>query len=159
VAERPKDLSPLRPLATGKRLRITKLDDRIAPLEIVVPPGFKLHFEGGEELAPSAHLVGPDVEIIVSPPEAGFFSLADRVTRIAQSDPAAQFIRAAEDTEGFLLVDRNDLTDRNKPYDTIVSRPKLKVHCEAFGLRNLSDAELVASVCLTLRSVLDRTGQ
>jgi hypothetical protein len=153
---KPEALPPLTPFADGKRVRIKPLEDGIKALEITVPQNFKLKYEGGEELAPSAHLIGEGLEIIVGPPEAGIFPLAQERRAILSSDPAATFHRAEETGDGYLLIDLNNTTagGSDRRYDVAVSRPKLKVQCWANALEKLSDADLVASICLTLRAVL-----
>lgn len=142
----------LSPLTVGRRLRIKKLGDDLRELEIVAPPAFKLRFEGGDELPPSAHLVGLDLDITVREPEAGFFPLSQAMAMIRRSDATATFIRTEESTEGFLLIDRNEITDKDRPYDAEVSRPKLGVHCWSTRLKNVADAERVAAICLTLQA-------
>jgi hypothetical protein len=139
-------------LANGRRIRIRKLEEGIEELEITVPPGFKLRMEGSEELPASAHLVGPDLEIIVRAPEAGFFTLAQEKGILMRAAEPPTFIRAEEEEDGFLLIDENRLSGDDLRFDTTVSRPKLKVQCLATGLKRLSDAERVATVCLTLRA-------
>ena len=152
VQGKPEALPPLAPFADGKRVRIKPLEDGIKALEITVPPNFKLKYEGGEEMAPSAHLVGPDLEIEVAQPEAGFFTLKERMKTAMNSERPPTFFRAEETEDGFLLVERNWLTGDHPLYIAVVSRPKLKVECVAAGLEKLSDADLVASICLTLRA-------
>ena len=156
---KPEALPPLTPFADGKRLRIKPLEDGIEALEITVPAKFKLKYEGGEELAPSAHLAGQGLEVMVGPPEAGIFSLAQEKRAILSSDPAATFHRAEETEDGYLLIDLNNITagGSDRRYDVAVTRPKLKVECWANALERLSDAELAASICLTLRAAPPKT--
>ena len=67
------------------------------------------------------------------------------------SERTPTFFRADESEDGFLLVERNWLTGDHPLYNATVSRPKLKVQCAAAGLEKLSDADLAASICLTLK--------
>jgi hypothetical protein len=152
-------LAPLAPLANGRRVRIRKLEEDVEAFEILVPPGFKLHFEGNEELAPSAHLVGPDMEIVIEEPESGFYTLAEDTDMIVRSDAEATLLRAVETVDGHMIIDRNNFSGVGRRYDAIVSRPKLKVTCVATGLEKLSDAELAATVCLTLRPAPHKAGK
>ena len=154
---KPAALPPLTPFADGKRVRIKPLEDGIEALEIAVPPNFKLKYEGGEELAPSAHVIGPDLEIEVVQPEAGFFTLKERMKIAMNSEKTPTFFRAEETKDGFLLVERNWLAGDHPLYNATVSRPKLKVECAAAGLEKLSGAELAASICLTLRAAPPKT--
>jgi hypothetical protein len=140
--------SPLKPLADGKRVRITKL--WVAPVEITVPPDFRLRMEGGEELAPTAYLEGPDLKVSVNEPEAGFSTLEGQKMGFKNSYPDATTIRSEETPEGYLLVDRVTFAGQLR-YSAYVARPKLKVHCSAGDLDTLQQAELAASICLTLR--------
>jgi hypothetical protein len=149
---KPEALPPLTPFADGKRVRIKPLEAEIKALEITVPANFKLKYEGGEELAPSAHLVGPNLEIVVGGPEAGIFTLEQEMKIATNSEKPVAFFRTEETEQGFLLVDRDWLTGDHPLYNATVSRPKLKVECWATGLEKLSDAELAASICLTLRA-------
>ena len=157
LQDKPEALPPLTPFADGKRVRIKPLEDGIEALEIAVPPNFKLRYEGGEELAPSAHLIGPDLKIVVGPPEAGIFTLKQEMTIALNSEKPVTFFRAEETEEGFLLVDRDWLFGDDPLYNAKVSRPKLKVECWATELEKLSDAELAASICVTLRAAPPKT--
>jgi len=151
--------APLAPLADGRRVRIRKLEEDVEALEILVPPGFKLHYEGNEELLPSAHLVSPDMEIVIQNPESGFYTLAEYRDMIVRSDAEATLLRAVETADGHMILDRNNFSGVGRRYDAIVSRPKLKVTCVATGLERLSDAELAAAVCLTLRPAPHKAGK
>jgi hypothetical protein len=146
-AQAPAPPSPLQPLAEGKRVRINKL--WVAPVEITVPPDFKLRMEGGVELAPTAYLEGPDLRVSVNAPEGGFFSLKDQINIFKRSYPDATPIRSEETEEGYLLVDRLTFAGQVR-YTAYVSRPKIKVECSAADLDTLKQAELAASICLTL---------
>ena len=113
--------------------------------------GFKLRIDDNPELLPSANLVGPDLEIVIRQPDGDFYTLAEERDQIAKSDAEAVFLRTVETPEGFLLIDRNNLSGMGRRYGAIVSRSKLKVTCLATGLA-LSDVKRAAAVCLTLRS-------
>lgn len=153
-------IPPLTALADGKRVRIKPLEDGIEALEITVPPRFKLTVKRPEDLPPSAHLTGQGLDIIVGPPEAGMFSLAQARRAILSSDPSATFHRSEETEVGYLLVDLNNITagGSDRRYDVAVSRPKLKVECWANALERLPDAELAASICLSLRAIPPKAG-
>jgi hypothetical protein len=152
-------LAPLAPLANGRRVLIRKLEEDVEAFEILVPPGFKLHFEGNEELAPSAHLVGPDMEIVIEEPESGFYTLAEERDMIVRGDGEATFLRAVETVDGFLIIDRNNFSGVGRRYEVVVSRPNLKVTCVAGGFESASDAERAAAVCLTLRPAPHKAGK
>ena len=157
---KPVALPPLTALADGKRVRIKPLEVGIEALEITVPPKFKLTVKRPEDLPPSAHLTGQGLDIIVGPPEAGMFSLAQARRSILASDPAATFQRSEETEAGYLLINLNNITagGSDRRYDVAVSRPKLKVECWAIALERLPDAELAASICLSLRAIPPKTG-
>ena len=129
-------------------MRINKL--RVAPVEITVPPDFKLRMEGGVELAPTAYLEGPGLKVSVNEPEGGFLSLKDQMNMFRRSYPDAASIRSEETEEGYLLVDRLTFAGQVR-YTAYVVRPKMKVECSAADLDTLKQAELAASICLTLR--------
>ena len=155
---KPEALPPLTPFADGKRVRIKPLQDEIEALEITVPAKFKLRLEGGEELARSAHLIGPGLEIVVGPPPDGEFSpLAGEMKMHMNNPRPPAFLRSEETEDGFLLVHRDWLFGDHPLYNATVSRPKIKVECWATGLEKLSDAELAASICLTLRAAPPKT--
>ena len=150
---KPEALPPLTPFADGKRVRIKPLEDGIKALEIAVPRNFKLKYEGGEELAPSAHLVGPNLEIVVGePPDGEFSPLAEEMKMHMNNPRPPAFLRAEETEDGFLLVHRDWLVGDHPLYNATVLRPKLKVECWSTGLEKLSDADLAASICLTIRA-------
>ena len=153
----PTALPPLAPLAVGKRLRLQGVgsadpNENMVPLEITVPPKFKLKMKGNEEQLPSAHLKGPGLEVVVEDPEAGFSTLADLKGLISRGDPSATFIRVEETPDGFLLIYRATVAGIGPRFNAVVSRPGLKVDCGAYALTQLSDAERAASVCLSLRA-------
>ena len=148
---KPEALPPLTPFADGKRVRIKPLEDGIEALEITAPQNFKLKYKGGEELAPSAHLVGPGLEIVVGPPEAGFAPLTEEEKMLMNAERKPTFSRSEETEDGFLLVYRDWLVGDHPLFNATVSRSKLKVECWATGLEKLSDADLAASICLTLQ--------
>jgi len=127
---KPEALPPLTPFADGKRLRIKPLEDGIEALEIAVPPNFKLKYEGGEELAPSAHLIGPDLKIVVGPPEAGFSPLTEEEKMLMNAERKPTFSRSEESEDGFLLVYRDWLVGDHPLFNATVSRPKLKVEVD-----------------------------
>ena len=128
-------------------MRITKLD--VGPLEITVPPDFKLRMQGGVESNPEANLEGPDWRVVVREPEGGFFTLKQEREMLLRSDPGAKIIHAQNTADGFVLVDQDNFNGPSK-YSAQVSSPALKVECGAWGLDSLSDAERAASICLTL---------
>jgi hypothetical protein len=115
-----------------------------------VPPGFNLRMEGGVELAPTAYLEGPDLKVSVNKPEGGFFSLEEQTTMFKRSYPDAISIRSEQTEEGYLLVDQLTFAGQIR-YTAYVVRPKIKVECSAADLDTLKQAELAASICLTLR--------
>jgi hypothetical protein len=156
VAEAPAPPSRLKPLAGGNPMRITKLN--VAPVEITVPPGFKLRMEGGVELAPTAYLEGPNLKVSINEPEGGFFSLKDEMKMFRRSYPDATSIRSDETEEGYLLVDRLTYAGQVR-YTAYVARPKLRVECGASDLDTLEQAEVAASICLTLRPALGKTNR
>jgi hypothetical protein len=154
---KPEALPPLTPFADGKRVRIKPLEADIKALEITVPANFKLTVERLEDIPPSAHLTSPALEIAVGPPEAGFFTLKQEMRIVGNSEKAPTFFRADETEDGFLLVHRDWLTGDHPLYNATISRPKLKVECVAAGLEKLSDADLAASICLSLRAAPPKT--
>jgi hypothetical protein len=136
----------LKPLAEGKRVRIDKLE--VPALEIVVPSDFKLRIETGD-LVPEAHLEGPDWQVVIREPGAGFATLEEDKGVLLRTDSNARIIHAEETVEGFVLVDQDSI-NRPLTYCTRVTRPALKVECGAWGLESVVDAERVASICLSL---------
>ena len=146
-AQAPVPPSPLQPLAEGKRVRINKL--WCPPVEITVPPDFKLRMEGGGESNPEANLEGPDWSVVVLHPEAGFFTLDQEKGIVTRTDPGEKVIHAQRTADGFVLVDQNNINGPSK-YSTKISRRALGVTCGAWGLDSLADAEKAASICLTL---------
>jgi hypothetical protein len=160
LAQAPAPPSPLRPLAGGKRVRITKLD--VPPIEITVPPDFKLRMEGdGGEVRLVAHIEGPAFNIEVQQPEGGFstLSLEEDKRQIAEISPKATFPHASEWRVGSLLVVRNISVTGEPEYAVSLLRKDLRVSCTAGKLETLQDAESVASVCLTLRAVPGKTSR
>jgi hypothetical protein len=146
-AQAPAPPSPLQPLAEGKRVRINKLWG--PPVEITVPPDFKLRMEGGVESNPEANLEGPEWSVVVLHPEAGFFTLKQEKDILIRSDPLTKVILERETADGFVLIDQNSIDGPSK-YSATVSRRALDVECGAWGLNSLADAEKAASICLTL---------
>jgi len=148
----PSASSPLTPLAEGKRIRITKLYE-IKPLEIVVPPDVKLKmtFMDSDDILPRANLLGGVLAIEVLRPEEGFSTFADDMKMQARSGNVT-FVRAYEDEGGYLLLQKYQKTAAGALFGVFVSRPRLKVTCRQFDMKSLADAELAASVCLTLRA-------
>jgi hypothetical protein len=142
----------LSPLSNGKRLRLVGVGDA-DPLEIVVPPKFRLKMEKSEEQLPSAHLKGPDLEIVVEDPESGFATLTEKKSSIGRGDPAATFIHDEQMTDGYLLVYRSNTPGIGPQYNAVVSRPGLKAVCAAYLLDKLLDAERTASICLSLKAI------
>lgn len=145
--------SPLKPLAEGRLIRMTKLG--VPPMEIKVPAGFKLKMEGGEELAPTAHLEKADLNISVNQPEGGFSTMESQLKTFKRSYPDSTSIRAEKTDDGYVLVDRVPFAGQIR-YTAYVAFPRLKVECSASDLDKLEKAELVASICLTLRSATPR---
>jgi hypothetical protein len=147
----PSASSPLTPLAEGKRIRITKLYE-IKPLEIVVPPDVKLKmtFMDSDDILPRANLIGGGLAIEVLRPEEGFSTFADDMKMHRSGN--ATFVRAYEDEGGYLLLQKYQKTAAGAVFGIFVSRPQLKVTCRQFDMKSLADAELAASVCLSLRS-------
>lgn len=136
---------PLAPLTKGKRLRITRLYE-IKPLEIVVPDGVKLKMENmdGGELLPRAELRGGAVDIEVMRPEDGFRGLQQDLKMQATG---VTIVRADELADGYLWIQKY-----RDAFTVFVSRPGLKVTCAQSQLKSLADAEVAASVCLSLRA-------
>jgi len=144
-------ISDLKPLAEGKKLRLTKLE--VSPVEITVPAGFKLSMEGGEDSLPVAYLVGPDLTIDVKRPESRISTLEQEKRMLTDSFPRLTFVNAYELQSGFLLVMRDISSLGETEYATNVFRPDLHLFCGATDLKSLEEAYLAASICLTLRRV------
>lgn len=149
LTQAPAPPSPLQPLAEGKRVRITKLE--VDPLEITVPPDFRLRMQGGEESAPVAYLEGPEFKVSVDEPEGGSLSLKTARETFARSYPTSSNIVTAETMDGYLLVDWLTFGGRLQ-YVTYLSLPKLRVQCDAHELETMEQANLAASICLSLRA-------
>jgi len=128
-------------------VRIDKL--WVAPVEITVPPNFKLRMEGGGESNPEAILQGPDWQVVVREPEGGFLTLGEKKDMLLCGDSGAKFIHAQRSADGFVLVDQDNIDGPSK-YSARITRGALGVTCGAWGLDNLADAEKAASICLTL---------
>jgi hypothetical protein len=178
AADGPALFPPLKPLAQGKRLRIKSLDEHVEPLEITAPMKFKLDVHGpGEDIGPVAYLSGPDaLQITIEEPDEPNYSMAKQKEHLLDMDHATEFVRAEETKDGFLLIalrNANSLEWRNSQrelavvtgrnfdesehsekweYVVVLWRPKLKVECGTLDAETLSDAELAASICLTLRT-------
>jgi hypothetical protein len=142
--------APLAPLAQGKKVRITKLYET-KPVEALVPAGVKLKMShlDDDDVLPRANLVGGALNLEVLAPEEGFFSLADD---LKTRGPKPTFLRSYEDEGGYVLLWKSEKTGSGTVFGTLVSRPRLKVICRQSDMTSLEDAELAASVCLTLRS-------
>lgn len=141
--------TPLEPLAKGKRVRITKLYE-IKPLQMLVPPEVKLTMSGSDETLPRANLSGGPIEMEVMAPDGGFHSLADE-TKLYAGSKDTTIARASEDAAGYVLILKKVESPSKTVYEVYVARPSLKVMCHQFQSLSMADAELAASVCLTLR--------
>lgn len=143
---------PLAALTQGKTLRVKGLET--VPLEITAPPKFKFRMdEGGEDFAPRGHVEGPgQIDIEISLPEGGFLSFSKQRRILEEKDRPTSILRAEETPEGFLMVYRDRDSEGAAEFGAIVSRPHLGVRCDAMFLKHLTDAELAASVCLSLRA-------
>ena len=62
------------------------------------------------------------------------------------------FVRADESEDGYLVIQKHDMTAVGTVFGAFVSRPGLKVICSQYQMKSLADAELAASVCLSLRA-------
>jgi hypothetical protein len=141
--------APLEPLAKGKRVRISKLYE-IKPLQMLVPPDVKLTMSGSDETLPRANLSGGPLEMEVMAPDGGFHPLADE-TKIYAGAKDVTIARASEDAAGYVLILKKAESPSKTVYEVYVARPALKVMCHQFQALSLAEAELAASVCLTLR--------
>jgi len=127
-------------------------------LEITVPAKFSFKMHSSDDELPSAHLKGGGLEIVVEAPEAGFTTLAETQASLSRSDPNATFAHADEAPDGYLLIYRAAVPGIGPRFGVVISRPRLKVDCGAHSLAQLSEAERVASICLTLRAAPDEPG-
>jgi hypothetical protein len=144
---------PLVPLAKGETLRIKGLET--VPLEVTVPPRYKLRMEGpGEDIGPEGHLEGPDyVDIVISQPgEEGFFPLSEQRKALGKAYPGVSIIRGEELAHGFVVIYEGRDSESRAEFGAIASRPDLGVRCAAMFLHRLSEAERCAAVCLSLRA-------
>ncbi len=144
--------APVLPLATGKTVRIKGLD--VAPLEATAPPDFKFRMEGpGEDFGDRAHLEGPDfVDIIISPPDDGkFVSLSEQRQFLKELSEPPSIVHAQELSPGFVVIYERIGPELKPEFTALVSLPNLGVTCDAMFLHSRADAELCASVCLSLR--------
>jgi len=157
---------------------IKSLDEHVVPLEITAPRKFKLDVQGpGEDIGPVAYLSGPDaLQIMIEEPDEPDYSMAKQKEHLLDTDHATEFVRAEETEDGFLLIalrngnsiewrkrqreiaamadkefDESDYSEKWE-YVVVLWRPKLKVECGVLDADTLSDAELAASICLTLRA-------
>jgi hypothetical protein len=149
-------LPPLGPLAQGKRVRIEGM--KTVPLAMTVPPNFKFR------LGPSVSPEGPDAEfrgpkdtmiVVRLPREWQSLALSEERERMLKEHPSATAIRADETSDGFLLIGLGSWTGGEYEYDVTVSKRRLNVICSATPQKKLSDAELLASACLSLHAASD----
>ena len=137
------------PLTKGKRIRITRLR-KIKPLEIVVPEGVKLRMEfmDSDDILPRAQLTGGNLDITVGPTESNFGPLSFYTGNLTAD---AVIVHGVETPDGVVLVKRFTSAKVPPTFSVLVTRPNLEVECSQFQLRSYADAELAASVCLSLR--------
>ena len=148
-AAAPAGSAPIEPLAKGKRVRIGKLFE-IKPLQMLVPPEVKLTMSDSDETLPRANLSGGPIEMEVMQPDGGFHSLADE-TKLYAGAKDVTVARAYEDASGYVLLLKKIESPTRTVFEVFVARPALKVMCHQFQALSLAEAELAASVCLTLR--------
>lgn len=157
--------APVVPPAGSKRLRLEGVGDADPErsgrpgrsLEITVPARFVLEMHG-RDARPSAHLEGGGLALVVEARKTGFATLTEAEATVSAADPKATFIRADETRDGYVLVYREAVPGTGPRFGVVVSQPRLRVDCSARSLAHLSDAERVASICLTLRAAANAPG-
>ena len=146
-------LPPLGPLTKGKRVRIEGM--KTVPMAMTVPPKFKyrLGYSVSPE-GPNAEFRGPkDTMIEVGlPREWQSLTLSEERDRILKEHPSVMVVRADELPDGFLLIALGSWSGGEYEYDVTVARRGLNVICGATPQKKLSDAELLASACLSLHA-------
>jgi hypothetical protein len=91
----------------------------------------------------------------MAPREWQSLTLSEERDRILKEHPSATVVRADEIPDGFLLIALGSWSGGEYEYDVTVARRGLNVICGATSQKKLSDAELLASACLSLHAASD----
>jgi hypothetical protein len=124
-----------------------------------VPPKYKFRLgpEVGSE-GPDANFEGPkESSIVVAPPKGEkFLTLSEQREDLTKISPSTMIVRADQNSDGFLLIELHASGVGDERYGVILSRPGLNVLCNGYtGRDSLSEAELLASACLSLHAASD----
>lgn len=132
----------------GKPTRVTEVGTGDKPFEITIPDGFKTEIQGKDEdeMLPFLVVTGPDFEVRIESPEAGFVEL-DQAKRMSTGGGINKVERAEAQPDGYVFVHS---TPDNR-YHVEVARPALDVRCLALDLDSRAEADAASALCQTLR--------